>query len=40
MIASMVAMLRPYSTLVKADNTNPGVFSKDSAPYGRLMVTG
>ena len=34
MISSIVVILVPYSTAVKADDINPGVFSKDSTPYG------
>ena len=34
MMALVVALLPLYSTLVRADNLNPGVFSKDSTPYG------
>jgi hypothetical protein len=34
MISLIIVMLVPYSTSVRADNINPGVFSKDSAPYG------
>ena len=34
MISSIVVMLIPYSPSVGADSVNPGVYAKDSAPYG------
>jgi hypothetical protein len=34
MISSMVVVLISHSTAVRADSINPGVYSKDSAPYG------
>jgi hypothetical protein len=34
MISSIFVMFIPYSTSVRADDINPGVYSKDSAPYG------
>jgi hypothetical protein len=34
MISSVIIMLVPYPTSVRADDINPGVFSKDSTPYG------
>ena len=40
MISSIIVMTVPYSTSVRADNINPGVYSKDAAPYGPLMVNG
>jgi hypothetical protein len=33
LISSMVVILTSYSTSVRADNINPGVYSKDSSPY-------
>ena len=34
MVSSIIVMIVPYSTTVRADNINPGVYSKDAAPYG------
>ena len=33
-MSSLIVMLFPYTASVKADSINPGIYSKDSAPYG------
>jgi hypothetical protein len=34
LVSSIMVIISPYSASVRADNINPGVYSKDSVPYG------